>query len=69
MPIELYALALGTFAVGTTEFIIMGLLPNVALDLSVSIPIAGLLVTGYALGVVVGAPIMTLGTARSWPAP
>lgn len=64
MPIELYALALGTFAVGTTEFIIMGLLPNVAADLSASIPVAGLLVTGYALGVVVGAPIMTLGTAR-----
>lgn len=64
MPIELYALALGTFAVGTTEFIMMGLLPNVAADLSVSIPIAGLLVTGYALGVVVGAPIMTLGTAH-----
>ncbi len=64
MPIELYALALGTFAVGTTEFIMMGLLPNVSTDLSVSIPSAGLLVTGYALGVVVGAPIMTLGTAR-----
>jgi DHA1 family inner membrane transport protein len=64
MPIELYALALGTFAVGTTEFIMMGLLPNVSADLSVSIPSAGLLVTGYALGVVVGAPIMTLGTAR-----
>lgn len=64
MPIELYALALGTFAVGTTEFIMMGLLPNVAADLSASIPVAGLLVTGYALGVVVGAPIMTLGTAR-----
>ena len=64
MPIELYALALGTFAVGTTEFIMMGLLPNVAADLSATIPVAGLLVTGYALGVVIGAPIMTLGTAH-----
>ena len=64
MPIEIYALALGTFAVGTTEFIMMGLLPNVAAALSVSIPVAGLLVTGYALGVVVGAPIMTLGTSK-----
>ena len=64
MPIELYALALGTFAVGTTEFVIMGLLPNVAEALQVSIPVAGLLVSGYALGVVIGAPIMTLGTAR-----
>jgi len=64
MPIELYALALGTFAVGTTEFIMMGLLPNVAADLSASIPVAGLLVTGYALGVVIGAPMMTISTAR-----
>lgn len=64
MPIELYALALGTFAVGTTEFIMMGLLPNIAAELQVSIPVAGLLVTGYALGVVIGAPIMTLGTTR-----
>ena len=64
LPIQLYALALGTFAVGTTEFVMMGLLPSVAADLSISIPMTGLLVTGYALGVVVGAPIMTLGTTR-----
>jgi DHA1 family inner membrane transport protein len=64
MPIQLYAFALGAFAIGTTEFVIMGLLPQVAADLDVSIPVAGLLVTGYALGVVVGAPVMTLGTTR-----
>jgi len=64
VPIQLYAFALGAFAIGTTEFVMMGLLPLVASDLSVSIPAAGLLVTGYALGVVLGAPIMTLGTTK-----
>lgn len=64
MPIQLYAFALGAFAIGTTEFVMMGLLPQVAADLAISIPVAGLLVTGYALGVVIGAPIMTLGTTK-----
>lgn len=64
MPIALYALAISAFAIGTTEFVIMGLLPNVADDLHVSIPQAGLLVTGYALGVVVGAPGLTALTTR-----
>jgi len=64
MPIQLYAFALGAFAIGTTEFVIMGLLPQVAADLAISIPVAGLLVTGYALGVLVAAPIMTLGTTK-----
>ena len=64
MPIQLYAFALGAFAIGTTEFVIMGLLPQVAADLAISIPVAGLLVTGYALGVVVAAPMMTLGTTK-----
>ncbi|GGZ39410.1 MFS transporter [Streptomyces inusitatus] len=59
MPIALLALSLSAFAIGTTEFVIMGLLPNVADDLGVSITSAGLLVTGYALGVVVGAPTLT----------
>ncbi|WNI18811.1 MFS transporter [Actinacidiphila sp. ITFR-21] len=59
MPIALFALALSAFAIGTTEFVIMGLLPNVADDLHVSITSAGLLVTGYALGVVIGAPVLT----------
>jgi DHA1 family inner membrane transport protein len=60
----LIALAAGAFAIGTSEFVIMGLLPDVATDLAVSIPQAGLLVTGYALGVVIGAPILAVLTAR-----
>ncbi|MFF3287060.1 MFS transporter [Streptomyces sp. NPDC003023] len=66
MPLALLALAVGAFGIGTTEFVIMGLLPEVAADFGVSIPTSGLLVTGYALGVVIGAPLMTaLGTKVS----
>ncbi|ROR44143.1 MFS transporter [Kitasatospora cineracea] len=66
MPLALLALAIGAFGIGTTEFVIMGLLPEVASDFGVGIPTAGLLVTGYAAGVVVGAPLMTvLGTRIS----
>nr|WP_245399313.1 MFS transporter [Pseudomonas syringae] len=57
-------MALSAFAIGTTEFVIMGLLPDVAADLGVSIPGAGWLVTGYALGVAVGAPFMAMATAK-----
>jgi DHA1 family inner membrane transport protein len=64
MPIALYALALAAFAVGTAEFIIAGLLPTLAADLGVSIPAAGLLVSGYALGVAIGGPILALMTAH-----
>ncbi|MBB3104613.1 MFS transporter [Azomonas macrocytogenes] len=64
MPLPLLILALSAFAIGTTEFVIMGLLPEVAGDLQVSIPTAGWLVTGYALGVAIGAPFMALATAR-----
>lgn len=64
MPLPIFALAVASFCIGTTEFVIMGLLPEVAADLGVSIPAAGLLVTGYALGVVIGAPIIAIGTAR-----
>jgi MFS transporter, DHA1 family, inner membrane transport protein len=64
MPLPLLALAIASFGIGTTEFVIMGLLPEVAGDLRVSIPSAGLLVTGYALGVVIGAPIIAILTAR-----
>jgi len=64
MPLPLLALAISAFAIGTTEFVIMGLLPNVAHDLSVSIPSAGLLVTGYALGVAVGAPLLAVLTSK-----
>ncbi|MGA4545788.1 MFS transporter [Uniformispora flossi] len=60
MPLALLALAIGAFGIGTTEFVVMGLLPQIADDFGVSIPSAGFLVTGYALGVVVGAPLMTL---------
>ena len=63
MPVALLALALSAFAIGTTEFVIMGLLPEVAGDLQVSIPSAGWLISGYALGVAIGAPIMALLTA------
>jgi len=56
----LLALAVGAFAIGTTEFSPMGLLPDIAGDLDVSIPRAGMLITGYALGVMLGAPVMTL---------
>ncbi|MEE1798511.1 MULTISPECIES: MFS transporter [unclassified Streptomyces] len=63
MPLALLALAVGAFGIGTTEFVIMGLLPEVADAYGVPIPTAGFLVSGYALGVVVGAPLMTvLGT-------
>ena len=64
MPLPIYALAVTAFVIGTTEFVIMGLLPEVAADLGVSIPAAGLLVTGYALGVVIGAPILAVITAK-----
>lgn len=62
--VALYALTLGAFAIGLTEFIIMGLLPEVAESMQVSIPMAGLLVTGYALGVAIGAPIITVATHK-----
>ncbi|MGO7039911.1 MFS transporter [Rhizobium acaciae] len=64
MPLALLVLALSSFAIGTTEFVIMGLLPEVAADLSVSIPQAGWLVTGYALAVAIGAPMMAISTAK-----
>ena len=60
----LLALAVGAFGIGVTEFAPMGLLPVIASDLHVSIPVAGLLVSAYALGVMVGAPLMTLTTGR-----
>ncbi|MGY0060055.1 MFS transporter [Streptomyces sp. LZ34] len=60
MPLALLALAIGAFGIGTTEFVIMGLLPEVADEFHVSIPTAGYATTGYALGVVVGAPLLTL---------
>ncbi|GAA1073465.1 MFS transporter [Nocardiopsis composta] len=64
MPIALWALTLGAFGIGTTEFVIMGLLPEVAGDLGVSIPTAGHLISGYAAGVVVGAPLLAIAGSR-----
>jgi DHA1 family inner membrane transport protein len=64
ITLPLAALAVGAFGIGTTEFVIMGLLPDVARDLDVTIPSAGLIVTGYAAGVVVGAPLLAILTAR-----
>ncbi|MDX7951926.1 MFS transporter [Lichenihabitans sp. Uapishka_5] len=58
LPMSLIALAIASFGIGTTEFVIMGLLPDVARDLDVSIPAAGLLIGGYALGVTFGSPVM-----------
>ncbi|MGH8443669.1 MAG: MFS transporter [Solimonas sp.] len=66
MPLPLLALAIAAFGIGTTEFVIMGLLPDVAADLGVTAPQAGMLVSGYALGVTIGAPILAIVTAR-WP--
>ncbi|MEU6241173.1 MFS transporter [Streptomyces sp. NPDC047024] len=64
MPLALLALAVGAFGIGTTEFVMMGLLPDVAGDLRISIPAAGHLVSAYALGVVIGAPLLAAVTAR-----
>ncbi|WEO97793.1 MFS transporter [Streptomyces sp. FXJ1.172] len=64
MPLALLALAVGAFGIGTTEFVMMGLLPDVADDLHISIPTAGHLVSAYALGVVIGAPLLAAVTAR-----
>ena len=64
IPLALLALTLGAFAIGTTEFVIVGLLPTIAADLQVSLPSAGLLVSLYALGVAVGAPVLTALTGR-----
>ncbi|WP_205472978.1 MFS transporter [Agarivorans sp. Alg241-V36] len=66
MPLALFALTLSAFAIGTTEFVIVGLIPTMAQDLAVSLPSAGLLVSLYALGVAVGAPVLTALTGK-WP--
>jgi MFS transporter, DHA1 family, inner membrane transport protein len=59
MPVAILILALGIFVINTSEFVIMGLLPEVALDLGVTVPQAGYLISGYAFGVVLGAPLLT----------
>ncbi len=67
MTKQLFPLALGGLAIGTTEFVIMGLLPDVSSSLDVSIPIAGHLISAYALGVVIGAPILVALSAKFPP--
>ncbi len=64
LPAALWALTISAFAIGTTEFVIVGLLPTVAKDLQISIPSAGLLVSLYAIGVAIGAPVLTALTSR-----
>ena len=64
MPIALFALTISAFAIGTTEFVIVGLIPTIANDLNVSLPSAGLLVSLYALGVAIGAPVLTALTGK-----
>ena len=64
LRLVILAMSLGAFAIGTTEFASMGLLPQIADDLGVSIPRAGMLITLYALGVVIGAPLVTIAAVR-----
>ncbi|MCO5730936.1 MFS transporter [Rhizobium sp. SSA_523] len=64
MPLALYALTIAAYAIGTTEFVIVGLLPTVAEDLSITLPLAGLIVSIYALGVTFGAPVLTALSGR-----
>jgi DHA1 family inner membrane transport protein len=64
MPLALFALTVAAYAIGTTEFVIVGLLPTVANDLHIGLPLAGLIVSVYALGVTFGAPILTALTGR-----
>lgn len=63
-PLAIWILSLGAFAIGMTEFVIMGLLPNIARDLNVSVSDAGQLITGYALSVAIGGPIIVLATYK-----
>lgn len=64
MPLPLIALFIAAFAFGTTEFVIAGVLPQVAEGLDVTVPTAGYLVSGYAIGIAVGGPVLTIATAR-----
>ncbi|MBB4914509.1 Cmx/CmrA family chloramphenicol efflux MFS transporter [Streptosporangium saharense] len=66
MPLSVYLLAVAVFAMGTSEFMLAGLLPGIAADLGVPVATAGLLTPAFAVGMVVGAPLMA-GLARRWP--
>src|SRR5690606_41131297 len=67
MKKSLLSLAVGGLGIGVTEFTIMGMLPDVAKDLDISIPVAGYLISAYALGVVVGAPLLVVGMDKFSP--
>jgi DHA1 family inner membrane transport protein len=64
LPFVIYVLALGTFLMGTTEFVVAGLLPAIADDLQVGVAQAGLSITVFAVGMIVGAPLMAMLTLR-----
>ena len=64
MPLAIFALTIAAYAIGTTEFVIVGLLPTVASDLHITLPLAGLIVSVYALGVTFGAPVLTALTGK-----
>jgi MFS transporter, DHA1 family, inner membrane transport protein len=64
MPLALFALTIAAYAIGTTEFVIVGLLPTVASDLHITLPLAGMIVSIYALGVTFGAPVLTALSGR-----
>lgn len=64
MPLAVYILGLSVFALGTSEFMLSGLLPPIADDMNVSIPQAGLLISAFAIGMVVGAPLLAVATLR-----
>lgn len=64
MPLAVYILGLSVFALGTSEFMLSGLLPPIADDMNVSIPRAGLLISAFAIGMVVGAPLLAVATLR-----
>ncbi|WP_431047018.1 Cmx/CmrA family chloramphenicol efflux MFS transporter [Streptomyces sp. P1-3] len=66
MPLPLYLLAMAVFAMGTSEFMLAGLLPDIASDLDVTVGTAGLLTSAFAIGMIAGAPLMA-GLARDWP--
>ncbi|MFJ9937491.1 Cmx/CmrA family chloramphenicol efflux MFS transporter [Streptomyces virginiae] len=64
MPVAVYVLGLSVFALGTSEFMLSGLLPPIADDMGVSIPQAGLLISAFAIGMVIGAPLLAVATLR-----
>lgn len=64
MPVVVYVLGLSIFGLGTTEFMIAGLLPLIADDLDVSVPAVGGLISAFAIGMVIGAPVLTAASLR-----